>query len=290
MGLFKASYYWVNMGHFGLAHYVAKGEAGKDGCRWWRRLNDTVWHSVSVRTAVVTREYVKGGRVEVWLQGVMCVIFSNKSIMTLSKQYCNIPHMENSLIYKSKSIIYIKRWSFCRFLTQQDYLISFSIHKSITADKCLHYFSTSDSHHLLLPFALRSHVRLDQNSSELTVFFFHLGLELWIPGQCLLLMLITIRGFPDGTPKKYSPLLLPGKHCRAPSLIQSEKISGEMFRRVSARFPAENVWLLFAFGSGTPLPSEGCWGSSGKWLRSWDPEGEKLQILQGGAGCAGPLV
>lgn len=121
-------------------------------------------------------------------------------------------------------------------------------------------------------------------------FFFHLGLELWIPGQCLLLMLITIRSFPDGTPKKYSPLLLPGKHCRAPSLIQSEKISGEMFRRVSARFPAENVWLLFAFGSGTPLPSEGCWGSSGKWLRSWDPEGEKLQILQGGAGCAGPLV
>lgn len=105
----------------------------------------------------------------------MCVIFSNKSIMTLSKQYCNIPHMENSLIYKSKSIIYIKRWSFCSFLTQQDYLISFSIHKSITADKCLHYFSTSDSHHLLLPFALRSHVRLDQNSSELTVFFFPLG-------------------------------------------------------------------------------------------------------------------
>lgn len=89
--------------------------------------------------------------------------------------------MENSFTYKSKNIIYTKRWSlncFCSFLTQQDYLISFSIHKSITADKCLHYFSTSDSHHLLLPFALRSHVRLDQNSPELTAVFFHLGLEL----------------------------------------------------------------------------------------------------------------
>lgn len=29
MGLFKASYYWVNMGHFGLAHYVAWGKREK---------------------------------------------------------------------------------------------------------------------------------------------------------------------------------------------------------------------------------------------------------------------
>lgn len=44
--------------------------------------------------------------------------------------------------------------------------------------------------------------------------------------------------FPDGTLKVFSPLQLrlSGKHRTAPSLIQSEKISGEMFRRVLRDF------------------------------------------------------
>lgn len=46
-------------------------------------------------------------------------------------------------------------------------------------------------------------------------------------------------------PQKYSLLLLPGKLHGGPSLIQSEKISAEMFPEGSAWFSSENVWLLF---------------------------------------------
>lgn len=85
------------------------------------------------------------------------------------------------------------------------------------------------------------------NRLELTAFF-HLGLELSIPGQCLLLMLITVRVFLDGTPK-YSPFWLSGKHCTAPISNSKWKDKWGNVLAGSAWFPAENVSRVFVFGS-----------------------------------------
>lgn len=40
------------------------GEAGKDECRWWRQLSDTVWQC-ACQTAIVTREYDGGGSISI---------------------------------------------------------------------------------------------------------------------------------------------------------------------------------------------------------------------------------
>ena len=92
-------------------------------------------------------------------------------------------------------------------------------------------------------------------------------------------------------PESIPPLRLPGKHCTAPSLIQSEKISGEMFRRVLRDFQLRMCgstlrldWEMLLLWRG------GCLGSSGEIAVSLGtPEGNE-QISDRVGGCVGPLV
>lgn len=142
--------------------------------------------------------------------------------------------------------------------------------------KCSFYFSASTHTICCYPFLSKRHVQLDQNCSEPTAFF-HLSLELWIPGQCLLLMLITVRDFPDGTPKVF-PTLAAWKTQRSPISNSKWKDKWRNVPAGSAWFPAENVWLLFLFGSSTLLRNRGCLGSSGKKLRGWDSGGKTADI------------
>lgn len=146
--------------------------------------------------------------------------------------------------------------------------------------KFLCYFSTSYSSHLLLPFAFQNHVQLDQNCSQLTAFF-HSGLELWIPAQCLLLMLITLRDFPDGTLKVFPA---PAAWKTPPSPISNSKWKDKWpnVPAGSAWFPAENVWLLLLFRSTLLLRSEGCLGSSGEMAVRAGTLERKQQIPDGG--------
>lgn len=79
-----------------------------------------------------------------------------------------------------------------------------------------------------------------------------------------------------------SSLLLPGKHRTGPSLIKSEKISGEMFRQVPCDFQ------LRMCGS-TLCLDQAVWPLGGNSCRAGSLEGKKW-ISDGGADCCGPLV
>lgn len=98
----------------------------------------------------------------------------------------------------------------------------------------------------------------DPNCSKLTTFF-HLGLELWVPGQCLLLMLI-IEFFPDGTLKVF-PAPAAWKTLHSPISNSKWKDKWRNVPAGSAWFPAKNVWVLFVFGSAMLLRNRGCFFS-----------------------------
>lgn len=142
--------------------------------------------------------------------------------------------------------------------------------------KCSHYFFNLYSGHVILAFSFKNPSAAGSKLlSANSIFPLESGtLNTWAtsPANANKQSEIFLTGQP-----KYSPLPLPGKHRRAPSLIQSEKISGEMFRRVPCDFQ------LRMCGSSLCLDQRCCCGNGGGGFgffreiaaRLWLPRGKE---------------
>lgn len=190
-----------------------------------------------------------------------------------------------------------KKWAWITYCNSTAVQVSnlpfFYILKSIIDHKVLALIFTFYSYHLLFLHSLKKetqkkkNMQLDQNCSELTAFF-HFGLQLWIPGQCLLLMLITVGDFPDGILKVF-PTPAAWKTQQNPISNSKWKDKWQNVPAGSAWFPAENVWLLFVcVDRRCCCGTEGVWVLQGNSYKTGTPEGK--HIVEGGAGCVEPLV